>query len=240
MLRLSIITTILEAEEKLLDSIRSIRPRQNLEHLITVAGDYERASRLVRDLGEKRPVLIPAPKCNITDGFNECITRATGDLIWVLNSGDREINIDPLIDALAADPTLDFAYGDIRYGESLLRARPAPITKLGCCLHGMSFCHGAVVVRRSFHDRYGLYPFYDVCMDEGLFIPAILKGARMASVNSPVAYIEPGGRSNSPARRIPDLYQIMARHLPPPFPALLAAKWYAASHLGAFRSKWAR
>jgi hypothetical protein len=93
-----------------------------------------------------------------------------------------------------------------------------------------------VVVRRSFHDRYGFYdPSYKICMDAALFIRAIRDGAAMESVHGPVAYIEPGGISSNIAARIRELQRILSRHYRQPIPFLLAFKWYVASRVASIK-----
>lgn len=232
MVKLSVISTVLHPDERLAQSIRSVRPRDHTEHIISVAGSLDRTREIVADVGPRSPILISAPGVSISDGFNLCLQRATGDLIWVLNSGDREIDIGPLVDELEKNPELDFAYGNVFVGETINRARVSPLTRRSCLLHGMSFCHGAVVVRKSFHEKFGQYDAsYKLCMDAELFVKAILNGAKMVHVDVPVAYIEPGGISSNANKRISELFRIMSIHYRAPLPLLSALKWFLASKL---------
>ncbi len=229
---LTIATTVLEADERLLRSIRSIKQTREQEHIISVAGDFRRARALLRTGGPGVRRLIEAPGASISEGFNECIRHSEGDLIWVLNSGDEEMDVEPLLRLLEQLPEIDFAVGAISYGGEVVRPKRNPGNRLSCLLHGMGFCHGAAVVRRAFHNRYGLYdPTYRICMDQDLFIRALWNGARVVTSSSCVARIEPAGNSGNPATRIQDLQRIMARYVPFPFPQLLAAKWRLANHV---------
>src|ERR1051325_7701726 len=157
MLRLSIITTILEPDSGLVKSVGSVRLRPNCEHLVSIAGNAERTSLILEGAGVSHVIPIAAPGASIAEGFNACLQRASGDLVWVLNSGDEELDIDPVIHRFEQNKDLDFAYGDVKYGDKIVQARPSPLTPMSCLLHGMGFCHGGVIVRRSFHERFWLY-----------------------------------------------------------------------------------
>ncbi|MBI3416400.1 MAG: hypothetical protein HY043_13985 [Verrucomicrobia bacterium] len=229
--KLSIITTILHPNQGLVDAIQSASEYPDSEHLISVAGDLDRARQILDHAGITTPILIAAPAAGIAEGFNACLRRASGDLIWVLNSGDRALNLNPLIERMDSDRTLDFVYGNVYYGDKLTRARGV-LNRSSCLLHGMSFCHGAVIVRASFHEKFGLYdPSFRICMDADLFIAAILRGARSAHVDLPVAYIAPGGLSSDARARVWELRRSLSRHVREPVPTLLAAKWLMASFL---------
>ncbi len=239
MVKLSVITTILEADERLSRSLQSLKARQNQEHIISVAGDYETAVETLQRSGNQHWTLCHAPGASIAEGFNECLKHCRGEFVWVLNSGDMEIDVEPLLMALEKNRNLDFAYGDIKYGERLLKASKGPLTKWSCILHGMCFCHGAVVVRKEVHQKYGLYnPQYKISMDHDFFTRAICSGAKGQYVDACIAQIEPRGVSGNIMKRTIENYKIISRWTPLPIALLLAMKWIINSYIARIILGW--
>lgn len=229
--KLSIITTIWEPDPGLIEAVKSTSQCPDSEHLISVAGDLEKTRALLEQAGLASPILIAASGAGISEGFNACLRKARGEFIWVLNSGDRAHDLAPLLRRIDSDPELDFAYGNVFYGNRLVRAR-AIQNRRSCLWHGMGFCHGAVIVRASFHQKFGNYdPAFRICMDAALFIAATLRGAKSAHVDAVIAHITPGGVSSNINARVGELRRVMRRHVCEPIPTMLAAKWLVASHL---------
>ena len=227
--KFSIITTVLEPDQRLIESIRSVHHRADSEHIISVAGDFEKTQTLLKSAGITSPLLLAVPSASISEGFNACLRHASGEFIWVLNSGDKELDIDPLLRMIESNTDLDFVYGNVRYGSKFVRAKRT-LNRRSCILHGMGFCHGAAVVKASFHDKYGLYDSkYRICMDAALFIKAVLSGAKSSHVDECVAYVAPGGISGQARTRVGELYRIISQHVVQPIPLMVAAKWLIAS-----------
>jgi hypothetical protein len=136
------------------------------------------------------------PGCSISEGFNSCISRLPNDaFVMIVNEGDRYLGTTKLTEALEVDPSLDGVVGSWICAGVTYRPKRL-LCEQNLINHGLGFAHSAAVVRRSLHDRFGLYPeTYKIVMDFALFLDACRGGARFAVVPGAVVEIERPGIS---------------------------------------------
>jgi hypothetical protein len=231
-MKVSIFTTVLEANDKLADSIRSVRSKYPVEHVVTVARNFPKALEMAQKHSWKCK-LVSTPGASISAGFTEAVRHSTCDLLWPLNAGDKLVDIDPLIELLDKRPDLDFAYGDILYDGVVVPGRPSPITINTLKYRGMPFCHGAAVYRRHLHDKYGYYPEdRRIVMDLAFLAKAFAGGSQAERVPMVVADIEPAGNSGVIWSRTKESIDVMRPYMQPPLPFIVFWKWVIFSHIG--------
>jgi hypothetical protein len=230
-MKFSIFTTVLEADEKLARSIRSIRSKHPYDHVVTVARNFEKAQAMAREL-KWTCSLVSTPGARISAGFNEAVKRTTSDLLWPLNAGDECVDVDPLVETLIERPEFDIAYGDTLEDGMARKWKRPPITTGTIRLHGMPYCHGGIVYRRRLHDLHGYYPEdYPISMDFAFLAKAIASGSRSAYVPKVVAEIEAAGNSGRAWARSVDSGRAIRPFTPAPVAWLMVLKWTCFSHI---------
>lgn len=228
---ISIITTARQSDAALLRSIQSVRAmncQYSWEHIITVAQPPSAPGLAVEY--DSRTKVIPAKGLGISAGFNRAIDASSGQFLIVLNAGDELVNVNQLAAALMGSGA-DFIYGDIIYDGTLVEARNQ-VDLDAVLMHGMGFCHGAMLVRRQFYERFGLYSLdFKICMDMELMCRAMASGARGSKCAGVVARIEKAGVSGNIWLRSVENYRIIRRYRGVVFCCLMFAKWNVAARL---------
>ena len=230
MTRVSFYTTVLRPDNSLTRTHESLpRCGINYEHVVTVARDFDQAFRYLPRTSPNLKV-ISTPDASLGAGWNAALRGCEGDYLMVANGGDAIINVKPLVEALDRDPNLDFAYGDIRIEDRFEPGRPSPVTKRDFILHGMYLRHGAIMTRRDFHEKFGLYNTrWRIAVDFDMLLSAVAAGARMAHVAAVVAAIETPGLSRRLWQRTVENYLVIRRHVPSLVAFPIACKWFAVS-----------
>lgn len=97
----------------------------------------------------------------IADAFNKGVKRATGEIVNMLNSGDRYIDENVLrivAETFTNHPGVQWVHGKYLFNRSdkwIVIGKPFEKDKL---YRGMrSICHQTMFARRTLHDKYGLY-----------------------------------------------------------------------------------
>lgn len=136
----------------------------------------------------------------IADAFNKGIIRAQGDVINMLNSADHYINehtLSLVSAAFAADPGLQWLHGKYQLQRGniwVTIGKPFAKDKL---YRGMrSLAHQSMFLKKSLHDKYGLYDTsYSIAMDYD-FVCRIA-GERFCFLTEPLIVFAPGGTSGT-------------------------------------------
>jgi glycosyltransferase involved in cell wall biosynthesis len=162
--KLTVITISFNNLQEVINTIKSVDIQFNkpFEHLI-IDGSLNSE---VKDYLEnnKQPNFrkwICEPDSGIADAFNKGINMANGNILVMLNSGDRffdENVIETVLYAFSEDTMLQWVHGKYklqRGGQSVIIGKPFEKDRL---YRGMrSICHQSMFVKKSLHDKYGLY-----------------------------------------------------------------------------------
>lgn len=104
---------------------------------------------------------ISEPDHGIADAFNKGLRNATGDIVVMLNSGDRLFDdqvLSTVTEAFRQHPDIQWLHGKyqlLRGNQEVIIGKPFEKSKL---YRGMrSICHQTMFLRRSLHTRYGYY-----------------------------------------------------------------------------------
>lgn len=104
---------------------------------------------------------ICEPDEGIADAFNKGVLMATGNIVVMLNSGDTffdEFTITTVTKIFEKNPSIQWLHGKyqlIRGNQKITIGKPFEKLKL---YRGMrSICHQTMFVKKTLHDKYGLY-----------------------------------------------------------------------------------
>lgn len=140
----------------------------------------------------------------ISDAFNKGLAMATGDLVLMLNSGDAFFDPDSLANALRLfeeDPQLQWVhakYEMFRGHKWIQIGKPFSRTKM---YRGMrSICHQTMLVKKSLHDKYGVYDTeLKIAMDYDFLLR--IADEKFAFIETPLIKFAPGGASSQQYKR---------------------------------------
>src|SRR5215204_603135 len=136
----------------------------------------------------------------IADAFNKGVLNSTGDVIYILNSGDRiydETVLGRVTEVFERDRTVMWCHGKLntrRGGLWVIVGKPFEMAKLYRGMRGVF--HPTMYVRKEVYERNGLYDInVKIAMDYD-FLCRIAK-EKFAFINYPLAVFDPTGISSS-------------------------------------------
>ena len=201
-MKISIITISLNSEKTIRKTIESIVSQDmgdaELEYIIIDGKSSDGTMDIVKSFGDAISRVVSEPDDGIADAFNKGIKMATGDVIGIINSDDQLTPGALKAVAEAFDDETDVVFGNILRvhkdgSEHENKACPDP----GRLKSGMAMCHQAVYIRRSAHEKYGLYDkSCRYVMDRELLLRMYLGGAKFRYIDVCLARYYDGGVSN--------------------------------------------
>ncbi len=118
-LKFSIITAVYNAEDTILDSLRSIKSQtyKNVEHIIIDGASTDKTLNIIYDNFSESIVLKSERDSGIYDALNKGIAIATGEVIGILHSDDiyNETRALEMVANIFADSSVDVVYGNLNY-----------------------------------------------------------------------------------------------------------------------------
>ena len=134
----------------------------------------------------------------IADAFNKGVLKTNGDIILLLNSGDRlygENVLKTVAQKFDEDPLLMWLHGKYEYqrnGVWVVLGKPFDPKKLYRGMRRLS--HQTMYVKKSLYDKYGLYDnSYKIAMDFDFV--ARIRNEKFDFIPDILAIAEPGGVS---------------------------------------------
>lgn len=200
--KVSLITISFNNPDDLIASLASVDNQSQLpyEHII-VDGSTDSAIRNLLQ-ANKQPAYrkwISEPDEGIADAFNKGIRMATGDLVLMLNSGDCFYDKSSLATAVGyfeRDAELQWLHAryELFRGHKWIQiGKPFSPRKM---YRGMrSISHQTMLVRKSLHDKYGLYDKgLKIAMDYDFLLR--IANEKFAFIDTPLIKFAPGGASS--------------------------------------------
>ncbi len=134
----------------------------------------------------------------ISDAFNKGIAAAKGKVLLMLNAGDKLSNVDVIekvAKKFAADDALMWLHGMYKYQRAniwVTLGKPFEASKI---YRGMrSICHQTMFVKKSLHDKYGLYDVnLKISMDFDFLVR--IRQEKFTFLPEILAIFAPGGTS---------------------------------------------
>lgn len=200
-LSISIITICKNAERSIAGTIASVVPQKSGrdEYLIIDGASTDRTMSIVSSMkGVDR--VISEPDEGIADAFNKGIGHARGEIIALVNAGDRlmEGALHTVRGGFAMHPSAEVIHGDVvlvEHERVIKRIRPSRFWWEPWRL--VLFNHPATFVRRSVYERYGGFDLsYRVAMDVEIFFRWKRNRVPIRYIPVPLVLMERGGVSS--------------------------------------------
>lgn len=165
MVKVSIITSVLNAYVTIRDCIESVKSQsQSIEHIIIDGGSTDGTLDIIEEYRSSLTKVVSEPDGGTYHGMNRGILMATGDIIGILNADDLYAGPDILSKVVEAFSTenIDSCYGDLVYVEPVNIDRIIRYWRSGSynCRRfywGWMPPHPTFFVRRKVYKRYGLF-----------------------------------------------------------------------------------
>lgn len=210
-MRFSVVTICYNAEEEIVGTMESVLAQTQIgdfEYIVVDGasrdGTMERVRTMEKRFTEKE---IPfraysAPDKGISDAFNKGIGYAQGEIVALVNAGDRLTPEALQTISAAYRPEVDVYYGNIWWGDEdkgvryIKKSEPTPhnLRTTMCIMHPSCF------IRKSAYEASGLYRTdFRYAMDRELLSRMMRDGRRFLYLDAEFSCMKAGGVSDSVA-----------------------------------------
>lgn len=218
----SIITVCLNAAatiEQALDSVFS-QTLPPAEYIVVDGGSTDGTREILERYRSRLTHVVCEPDDGIYDAFNKGLTRATGEVVGLLNADDLYAPwaLQTVAEAFQDNPESDVFHGKLAVVDEVLgRWTVYPLgdpSRLSAC---MSIAHPATFVTRSLYERHGLFaPTFRLSGDWDLMLRLFRAGAAFCPVDHVLTAFRNSGVSSSyTPRLLSENERIYKENLPP-------------------------
>lgn len=192
----SVITVVYNGEKYIEDVIRSVlnQTYNNIEYIIIDGGSSDNTISIIKRYEHQISFWVSETDKGISDAFNKGITKATGEIIGIINSDDW-YEKDAVEKVVANSNNADVIYGDMQLWKNnkkdfIVRGDHHFLTR------EMTVNHPTVFVRKECYNRLGLFDIqYKLAMDYDLmlrfavnkcrfrYVPEVLSNMRWEGVS---------------------------------------------------------
>ena len=200
----SIITPSLNSGAVIEATMGSVFRQQypRIEYIVIDGGSRDNTRDIILQQAEKIVCWVSEPDNGISDAFNKGIRASSGEIVGIINAGDRYTDgaVASAVTVLSENPDCDFVYGDIIYTDRegtpkfLMKAGNDYGDKIRYTMPALP--HPTVFMRKSVYETCGLFDTdYRIAMDYEFLLRITLAGKRGRSVGAALAYMSLGGVS---------------------------------------------
>lgn len=159
-LKISIVTAVLNGEQTIEKTIRSIMEQTytNVEYIVVDGNSSDRTMEIIHEYSDIISKWVSEEDKGIYDAMNKGINMATGDVVALLNSDDwYEKDALEYVAAQFQDKTLEMFFANITLtdGKRMWTAEPITQERLRQRYKRMPVYHPAVFVKRKLFLEYG-------------------------------------------------------------------------------------
>jgi glycosyltransferase involved in cell wall biosynthesis len=163
MVKLSVLTPVLNSEKTLHDCMKSIlNQHADIEHIIIDGKSSDGTLKIISEYDAHVAKIISEPDRGIYDALNKGIAVSTGEVIGILHADDFFASSETLgrISGLFEKTSLDSCYGDLVYVDfhdtsRIIRYWKSDEFKISRFYHGWMPPHPTFFARRSVYEKYG-------------------------------------------------------------------------------------
>lgn len=208
---LSVITVCLNSEKHLERAIKSVlcQSYSNIEYIIIDGGSTDGTLNVIKKYENSIAQWVSATDEGIFDAMNKGVNRASGSIIYFLNSDDYLENnhvAEKVVELFKKRKNADFVYGnmkvyDVSLNKTWLKKYPSFITKI--YLSNDTIGHPVTFFKADCFKRVGYYDLsFKIASDREWFLRA-LYGHRLRSchINLVISVFQLGGISTNAAYR---------------------------------------
>lgn len=179
-MKVSIITVCYNSISHIEDAINSVHEQvyQDIEHIVIDGNSDDGTQDVLERNNDKLAYWLSEKDAGIYDAMNKGITKATGEIIGILNSDDFyfDENVISEVVEVFRDNEVDAVFGDLIFvdPENLSRTvrtyssrkwHPEKFAR------GYMPAHPTFFVRKEFYDKYGLFEIdYEIAADYEMLI----------------------------------------------------------------------
>jgi glycosyltransferase involved in cell wall biosynthesis len=193
----SIITIVFNGEKHLQQTIESVlgQTYPNVEYLIIDGGSTDNTVSIIKNYSSRLAYWISEKDKGVSDAFNKGISKATGDIIGLINADDwyEKDAVEKVVQAIGNN---DVVYGNLALWrnekqEVIFTGNHYYLTK------EMTINHPTVFVRRQCYLQYGLFDLqYKYAMDYDFLLSLFVNGRSFKYIPSVLANMRWEGLSD--------------------------------------------
>ena len=210
----SIITVNLNSGEAILKTLASIKEQENknFEHIVIDGASIDVSYEILQENLETFDYFCSEKDEGIYDAINKGISKAKGEYLILLHSGDYfdgKATLNDISEYILKNPSYDVYLSDVLIcSESSFfdscRYYPCDVFTASRMRFGIMPPHPAMFFKRELHERIGLYSTkYDIAGDFDLIVRMFLvEGLTYTSCNRVFIKMESGGLSDKIASKI--------------------------------------
>ena len=215
--KISIVTITYNSGATLEETILSVigQDYKNLEYLIIDGGSTDNTLEIVERYRERIDIVVSEPDKGISDAFNKGISRATGEIVVIINSDDILLPGALTKIAQAYSPKTD-VYSGLMYfwndktDEKILYRPDLTFERLKL---QYSVVHQGRFIRRDAYERFGGFQVeLKYMMDIDLLCRMYQRGARFQLVDAPLALFRMGGATNNSIYKKKEDYRLFVKN----------------------------
>ena len=212
-MKITVITVCLNSARTIEQTIRSVigQGYDELEYIIIDGQSTDGTMEIINKYKDKISLIISETDEGLYDAMNNGISKATGDIIGILNSDDwyEQGALQSVADAFV-DSGVEIVHGQAnRYDEDrfVMHQKGGNIETLW---YTMEMRHPTVFVRRNVYEKYGVFDTcYRVSADYELMLRFYTKGVHFKYLDKVITNFRLGGVSSQMTEQIAnDIFQI--------------------------------
>lgn len=198
-MKISIITISYNVKDVIENTIKSVLSEkdENLEYIIIDGGSNDGTVDVINNYADQIDIIVSEKDDGIADAFNKGIRLATGEVIGLINAGDK---LCEGVNKLFQNSQL--APYDVYYGNHWVvdpendRVYHVKAKDISFMEYALPFSHQACFISKQAYEKYGLYEKeYRICMDYALIRKMHYEGASFCYLDYDMAYFSCDGVS---------------------------------------------
>lgn len=199
-LLVTVITVCYNCENLIADTMSSVisQDYSDIEYILVDGGSTDNTVGIIEkaSLEDRRIKYVSEPDKGIYDAMNKGLRRATGDIIYFVNAGDRlyTINVISRVVEAFVKYNCDIVYGRVLRGDDIQAFEKVDRTFF---LQDKMVSHQGLFVKKNIFDKTGLFDTkFKLCADFDWLIKCFKKKADIIGIPEIVAYYDLSGVSS--------------------------------------------
>ncbi len=201
--KISVITPSFNSHKTIEKTILSVISQERsceLEYIIIDGGSTDGTCEIIKKYADYIDVFISEPDAGAYDAMNKGVSRATGDIIGIINSDDwyQDGAIKIVEQHFSTYPDIDVLYSSTENyfeGEYIATFYPGTLEKLPI---RFTLNHPSCFIKKSAYDLVGLYnSHYKFAADYDTILRLFLSGMKFHYIDTPLAAYSLNGMSSA-------------------------------------------
>jgi glycosyltransferase involved in cell wall biosynthesis len=166
-MKVSIVTVCFNSGKTILETIVSVNKQsyRDIEHIFIDGISTDNTLSIIEDYSLRSPLVVSERDLGIYDAMNKGILKASGDLVFVLNSDDILFcneTVSLVVESFMSNPSVDIIYGSILLAKngdmrSYIRFWHVKDYYDNAFHSGWHPAHPGFVVKRKVYEVFGLF-----------------------------------------------------------------------------------